>query len=79
VILSGDHGPVYSYSYMTLTTTGFVSDGRNGSGNSKPRGVGDSASPLMKLLDGSHYKAKLSAEEVAMVRNWIQTASVLRA
>jgi mono/diheme cytochrome c family protein len=71
VILSGDRGPIYSYSYMTLTTTGLVSDGRNGSGNSKPRGVGDSASPLMKMLDGSHHKAKLSAAEIAMIRNWI--------
>ncbi|MDP6046992.1 MAG: hypothetical protein QGH94_01840 [Phycisphaerae bacterium] len=71
VILSGDRGPIYSYSFMTLTTTGFVSDGRNGSGNSKPRGVGDSASPLMKMLDGSHHKAKLSADEIAMIRNWI--------
>ncbi|MBT3198724.1 MAG: hypothetical protein HN350_02310 [Phycisphaerales bacterium] len=71
VILTGDHGPIYSYSYMTLTTTGPVSDGRNGPGNSKPRGVGDSASPLMKMLDGSHHKAKLSAAEIAMIRNWI--------
>jgi len=71
VMLTGDHGSVYSQSYMTLTTTGPVSDGRNGQGNRAPRSVGDSASPLMKMLDGSHYKAKLSPAEVEMVRNWI--------
>ena len=71
VILSGDHGPVYSHSYFCLTATGIVSDGRNGEGNSAPRSVGDSASRLMKMLDGSHYDAKLSSAEVEMVRNWI--------
>ena len=71
VMLTGDYGPVYSQSYMTLTTTGPVSDGRNAGGNRPPRSVGDSASPLMKMLDGSHYKAKLSAAEIETIRNWI--------
>ena len=71
VMLTGDRGPIYSHSYMTLTTTGPVSDGRNGLGNSAPRSVGDSASPLMKMLSGSHYKAKLSPAEIEMIRNWI--------
>ena len=71
IMLSGDHGVVYSQSYMTLTTAGYVSDGRNGLGNSAPRSVGDSASSLMKMLGGSHYKAKLSAAEIEMIRNWI--------
>jgi len=75
VMLTGDHGPVYSQSYLTLTTTGPVSDGRNGVGNSAPRSVGDSASPLMKMLDGSHHKAKLSAEEIELIRNWIHTGA----
>ena len=71
VMLTGDHGTIYSQSYITLTTTGPVSDNRNGQGNRPPRSVGDSASPLMKMLDGSHYKARLSAAEIEMVRNWI--------
>ena len=50
---------------------GYVSDGRNRNGNSAPRTVGDSASKLMKMLDGAHYKAKLSGSEVDMIRNWI--------
>jgi len=75
VILTGDHGPVYSFSYMTLTTTGLVSDGRNGRGNSAPRAVGDTASPLMKMLDGTHHKAKLAKDEIALIRNWIHTGA----
>ena len=75
VMLTGDYGPIYSQSYMTLTTTGPVSDGRNGVGNSAPRSVGDSASPLMKMLDGSHHKAKLSPAEIELIRNWIHTGA----
>jgi len=75
IMLTGDRGSVYSQSYMTLTTMGYVSDGRNGLGNSAPRSVGDSASSLMKMLDGSHYKAKLSAPEIELIRNWIHTGA----
>ena len=75
VMLTGDHGPIYSQSYMTLTTTGPVSDGRNGLGNSAPRSVGDSASPPMKMLDGSHHKAKLIPAEIELIRNWIHTGA----
>lgn len=71
IMLSGDHGSVYSHSYFTLTGLGLVSDGRNRQGNTAPRSVGDSASRLMKMLDGSHYKAKLAKSEIEMIRNWI--------
>jgi hypothetical protein len=71
VMLNGDRGPMYSHSYFTLTGLGLVSDGRNRVGNTAPRSVGDSASPLMKLLDGSHYEAKLTKAEIEMIRNWI--------
>ncbi|MHC4250555.1 MAG: HzsA-related protein [Planctomycetota bacterium] len=75
IILAGDYGPVYSHSYMALTGLGLVSDGRNRQGNTAPRSVGDSASRLMKMLDGSHYKAKLSGVEVEMIRNWIHVGA----
>ncbi len=75
IMLTGDHGSVYSQSYMTLTTTGYVSDGRNHVGNTAPRAVGDSASTLMTMLDGSHYEAKLLPEEVEMIRNWIHVGA----
>jgi len=75
IILTGDLGPIFSHSYFTLTTAGYVSDGRNRHGNTSIRGVGDSASQLMKMLDGSHYKAKLSPAEVEMIRNWIHVGA----
>ena len=77
VILTGDHGPVYSHSYFTLTALGYVSDGRDRvRTNLPPRAVGTSASRLMKMLDGSHYQARLTPHEQDMVRYWIESAAV---
>ena len=57
MILTGDRGPVYSHSYYTLTALGYVSDGRDRCvTNLPPRSVGTSASPVMRMLDGSHYE-----------------------
>jgi len=75
VLLNGDHASVYSVSYYTLTSLGLVSDGRNRQGNTAPRAVGDSASRLMTLLDGTHYGAKLSRAEIEMIRNWIHVGA----
>jgi hypothetical protein len=77
VILSGDHGPVYSHSYFTLTALGYVSDGRDRvRTNLPPRAVGTSASSLMKMLDGSHHQAQLTPHEQDMLRYWIESAAV---
>jgi len=76
IILSGDHGPIFSHSYYTLTALQFISDGRDRLvTNLPPRSVGTSASPLMKMLDGDHYKAKLSQHEKDMIRYWIESAA----
>ncbi len=75
VLLDGDHGPVYSIGYFTLSSLGLVSDGRNHHGNTAPRAVGDSASRLMTMLDGTHHGAKLSPAEIEMVRNWIHVGA----
>ncbi|UCG56257.1 MAG: hypothetical protein JSU70_15480 [Phycisphaerales bacterium] len=76
VILSGDHGPIFSHSYYTLTARGLFSDGRDRLvTNLPPRSVGTSASPLMKMLDGSHYDAKLTRHEQDMIRYWIESAA----
>jgi len=76
VILTGDRGPIFSHSYYTLTAFEFVSDGRDRvETNLPPRSVGTSASPLMKMLDGSHYEAKLSPHEQDMIRYWIESAA----
>jgi hypothetical protein len=76
VILSGDRGPIYSHSYYTLTVLGYVSDGRDRvETNLPPRSVGTSASPLMRLIDGSHYDARLSDREEDVIRYWIESAA----
>ncbi len=72
VALCGDRGPTYCHSYYTLLDRRFVSHSRNAFGNRPPRSIGSSASPLLKLLDGSHYGAKLTPHERAMVRLWIE-------
>ena len=75
ISLSGDRGPVFSISYYTMTATHLVADGRNGLGNRPPRSIGSSGSRLVKLLDGSHYEARLSPREQLMIRLWIDSGA----
>ena len=75
VLLTGDRGPHYSHSYYTLFVRGQVSDGRDYWGNTAPRAIGDSASPLMKKLRGGHYDALASEHERKLVRHWIHTGA----
>lgn len=76
VVLSGDRGPVYSTSYFTLTALGYVSDGRDRvGGNTAPRTIGTSASPLLKYLGGAHHDARLTAGEAALIRAWIESSA----
>ena len=75
VLLDGGRESMYSHSYSTITAKRLVSDGRNGDGNRAPRTIGSSASRLMKLIDGSHYKVKVSAREKTMIRLWIESAA----
>ncbi len=72
ILLTGDHGPVYSHSYYTLSATYQYSDGRNiPKSNYPPYGFGDAASPIMKMLRGEHHKVQLSKREVEVIRHWI--------
>jgi hypothetical protein len=80
---SGKRGGVYAQSYLTLVLkrnddpqSAIVSHAYNMGGNRPPRSIGSSASLLMKLIDGSHHQAKLSAHERKMVRLWIDTSAV---
>ncbi len=76
VNLSGDHTPKYTISYWTMVKHRLVADGRNQPySNRAPRTIGSSASRLMKLIDGSHHGATLSARERTMVRLWIETSA----
>ncbi|MBT3285900.1 MAG: hypothetical protein HN380_01040, partial [Victivallales bacterium] len=73
--LSGDRTPFYSMSYWTMFTHRLVRDGRNGRGNSAPRSVGASASPLMKVLAGHQGRVKVSKREKRIVRLWIESGA----
>ena len=54
LILTGDHGPLYSHSYYMMTIARLFSDGRNQPrSNYPPRHLGSSASRLLTLLDGT--------------------------
>ena len=72
VILSGDHGPMFSHSYYTLTVWRQLADGRNEArSNYAPRTLGSGGSPLMKLLAGGHYDVKPTDRERRIVQLWL--------
>jgi cytochrome c553 len=76
LILTGDHGPLYSHSYYMLTIARFFSDGRNEPrSNYKPRTLGSSASRLLTMLDGSHYEVKATPQQKKMLRLWIESGA----
>jgi len=79
VDLCADHTPLFSQSYWTIIERGLISDGRNERyGNRPPRTIGSSASPLLKLLDGSHYDAKpspLQRKLIRLAREWTRWRS----
>jgi len=76
LILTGDHGPLYSHSYYMLTIARLFSDGRNEPrSNYDPRALGSSASRLLKMLDGSHYDVKATPQQKQMLRLWIESGA----
>ena len=85
VILTGDCGPMYSHSYITLTVRGQFIDGRNQPvSDYAPRALGSAASPLMRKIGAkgfdsspaaSHHGVKVSAIEAATIRLWIDTGA----
>ncbi|MBI2928738.1 MAG: hypothetical protein HYY24_24000 [Verrucomicrobia bacterium] len=76
LILTGDHGPLFSHSYYMLTIGRLFADGRNQpKSNYAPRTLGSSASRLLTLLDGSHYDVKATPHQKRMLRLWIESAA----
>lgn len=76
VVLTGDHGPLYSHSYFSLTVTNQLADGRNrAESNYPPRTLGSGAAPLLKKLEGSHYGVTASAEELLTTRLWLDSGA----
>ena len=75
VILTGDRGPRYSQSYWHLLAYGQVADGRNAFSNSPPRSIGSAASKLMRKIDGSHNKVKLTPRQRRTVWLWLESGA----
>ena len=74
--LCGDHTPIFSRSYWTLTRHGLISDGRNEpNGESRPRSLGSSASRLLDYLEPAHYDVALSEKEKTTIRLWIDSSA----
>ncbi|MCK5000593.1 MAG: hypothetical protein KAS23_13705, partial [Anaerohalosphaera sp.] len=73
VILAGDHGPMFSHSYVNLTIHKQVADGRNQpKSNYPPYTLGSSASPLMHKIEKHHNGVKLTEKEKDTIRLWIE-------
>jgi hypothetical protein len=76
LLLTGDHGPLYSHSYYMLTIARLFADGRNEpKSNYAPRTLGSSASRLLRMLDGSHYDVKATPQQKKMLRLWIESGA----
>ncbi len=76
VNLCGDHTPLYSISYLTITQRGLVADGRNQPyGNRAPRTIGSSASRLLTLCDGNHHGVQVTDRERKLLRLWIDSSA----
>jgi len=74
LILTGDHGPIFSHSYYMLTIAGQFSDGRNQPrSNYAPHTLGSSASKLLKMLERPDLKA--TDLDKRMVRLWIDSGA----
>ena len=72
VILSGDHGPMFSHSYYTLTVRKQLADGRNRPQSEyPPHALGSGGSPLVEKLEGTHHDVKLDERERLLVRLWV--------
>jgi hypothetical protein len=76
VVLTGDHGPMFSHSYYTLTIQHQFVDGRDDpKSNLPPRAIGAPASPLMNKLSREHYEVKLTPHEIDLIRFWIEASA----
>ncbi|OQB85125.1 MAG: translocation protein TolB [Planctomycetes bacterium ADurb.Bin126] len=75
VDLSGDQTPVFNAAYNEMIQHSLFTDGRNESGNSLPRSVGSGNSRILDMVDGQHYKVRLSEREKTVLRLWIDSSA----
>ena len=76
ILLTGDHGPMFSHSYAYLTIYGQFVDGRNRpQSNYPPYAIGAYPSKLLRKVLSEHGGAKLSDKEIEYIRYWIESAA----
>jgi hypothetical protein len=76
LILTGDHGPLYSHSYYMMTIARLFSDGRNQpTSNYAPRTLGSSASRILQKLDGTHHEVQATPVQKKLLRLWIESGA----
>ena len=76
VLLSGDHGPMFSHAYVTMTIRRLFSDNRNQPrSNYPPRALGSSASRILTMLDGAHHGVRADAHQRQLLRLWIDVGA----
>ncbi|MCP4640770.1 MAG: hypothetical protein GY851_10070 [bacterium] len=76
MVLTGDHGPMFSHSYVTLTVHKQFVDGRDQArSNYAPRTIGAGASPIIHKVTKRHHGVDLTAREIDTLRYWIETGA----
>jgi hypothetical protein len=76
VNLSPDFGPIYQYSYLTLSRQRLLGDNRNRAmSDFEPYEIGTKASKLLQLIDERHEGVELSPQEIKMLRYWVEVGA----
>jgi hypothetical protein len=76
VVLTGDRGPWFSHSYVTLFMHDLISHGDNRSqSNYAPRKIGSASSRLLELTNGSHFEVQLTDQETRLLALWIDVGA----
>ena len=76
VVLTGDHGPMFSHAYFTMTVRQLFADGRDKAvSNYTPRTIGSGASRILKMLDGSHYDVQATDRQKKVLRLWTEVGA----
>jgi len=76
VNLSPDWGPIYQYSYLTLSMRRMLGDNRNRARSDfEPYEIGTKVSRLLQLVDARHEGVELSPQEIKMLRYWIEAGA----
>ncbi|MCL2346813.1 MAG: polysaccharide lyase family protein [Planctomycetaceae bacterium] len=74
--LSPDWGPIYQYSYDTLSLHRMFGDNRNrAKSDFEPYEIGTKASKLLRLVDSHHQGVELAPQEIKMLRYWIEAGA----